>query len=179
MKDNGSAMEIDLGRVEDRSTFSFDRTFPLPTPEGGTATCTAAVTVDATRLFSRYDVVGRIKGEILAECHRCLEPFAMPVDVDFSLILNRGERTPLPDGVEEDDFVTIPIVGEARADIFPRVREALILEIPIRLLCREDCKGVCSKCGANLNTGDCTCGPGPGDPRWGALRKFLNGKSKT
>ena len=179
MKDTVFAMEIDLGRVEDRSTFSFDRTFDLPTPEGGEASCAVAVTADVTRAESRYTIETRVKGEIRANCHRCLAHFAMPVEVAFDLVLNRGEGGRPPEGVEEDDFVAIPAQGEARYDLLPRVREALILEIPIKLLCREDCKGVCAKCGGDLNEGDCGCGPVPGDPRWGALKRFLNGESKT
>jgi len=179
MNDDVSAMEIDLGRVDDRSTFSFDRTFDLPTPEGEKMTCEASIAADVARLGNRYDIAVRVTGGIGADCHRCLAPFEMPVDVTFALTVLRGERAPFPEGAEEDDYVTIPAVGEARYDIFPRVREALILEIPIKLLCREDCKGVCMKCGANLNREECRCGPGSGDPRWGKLRRFLNGESKT
>lgn len=179
MKSDVTAMEIDLGRVEDRSTFSFDGSFSLPTPEGGEAVCTVSTTADVTRSGSRYDVAVRVQGEMRVGCHRCLAPFSMPLDVKFNLILYRGERSPLPGGAEENDFVAIPVVGEMLYDIFPRVWEALILEIPIKLVCREDCKGVCEGCGVNLNEEDCTCAPGPVDPRWGPLRKFLNGESKS
>ena len=179
MNDDASAMKIDLGRVEDRSTCSFERTFDLPSPEGGEATCTAAVTVEVVRSGSRYDIKAHGVGVVRAECHRCLEPFPMSVQVDFPLVLHRGDRVPPPEGLEEDDFATSPLVGEALYDIFPRVREALILEIPIKLLCRADCKGVCTKCGANLNSADCACGSRPADARWGALRKTLNGENKT
>jgi uncharacterized protein len=179
MKDNASAMEIDLGRVEDRSTFSFDRTFDLPTPEGGVASCAVAVTAGVTKSESRCTIETRVKAQVRADCHRCLAPFAMPVEVNFDIVLGREKGVAPTEGVEEDDFVAIPALGEARYDIVPRVREALILEIPIKLLCREDCKGACAKCGANLNEGDCGCGPVPGDPRWGALKNFLNGESKT
>jgi len=179
MKDNVSTMEIDLGRVEDRSTFSFDRALEIPVPGGGEALCVVAVTAGVTRSLNRYNVEIRVKGEIRSECHRCLAPFAMPVEVSFDVIISRGEGAQPPEGVEEDDFVAVPALGEARYDLEPRVREALILEIPIKLLCSEDCKGACAKCGKNLNDGDCGCGASSGDPRWGALKNFLNGKSKT
>ena len=173
-------MEVNLGCVEDRSTVVFDRTFAIPTPEGGTSRVTVAATVDIVRLGARYELGAFIKGDVQAECHRCLAPFHLPMEAVFNLILDRGERvSPSLEGVEEEDFVVIPATGEARYDIFPRVREAVILEIPIRLLCREDCRGVCMKCGANLNEGECGCAGGGGDPRWGSLRKFLNGESKT
>jgi len=179
MNDDTGSMELDLGRVETRSTFSFERTFDLPTPDGGNAACAVAVNVTVSRSANRYTIEARAKGSVRAECHRCLGSFELPVDTAFTFILNRGELSPAPDGVEEEDIVSIPITGEATVDIYPRVREALILEIPIKLLCREDCRGVCLKCGANLNEGECGCNPGIGDPRWGALRKFLNGEDKT
>jgi uncharacterized protein len=103
----------------------------------------------------------------------------MPVDVSIKLIIQLGERSELPEGMEEEDFVVIPATGEARYDLFPRVREELILDMPIKLLCREDCKGLCSKCGADLNEGACGCPGAPVDRRWGPLRNLLNGENKT
>jgi uncharacterized protein len=179
MNDDAGSMELDLGRVETRSTFSFDRTFDLPTPEGGNAACTVAAEAAVTRSASSYLVEARAKGNIRAECHRCLVSFDLPVDTTFTFILNRGEQSPPLDSIEEEDIVSIPIMGDATFDLYPRVREALILEIPIKLLCREDCRGVCRRCGTNLNEGDCGCDPEIGDPRWGALKKFLNGENKT
>ncbi|MCK4236882.1 MAG: DUF177 domain-containing protein, partial [Candidatus Krumholzibacteria bacterium] len=59
-------------------------------------------------------------------------------------------------------------------DIFPRVREAVILELPMKFLCSENCKGLCSRCGANLNEGDCGCNLRSGDSRWDVLKKLLS-----
>jgi uncharacterized protein len=50
----------------------------------------------------------------------------------------------------------------------PLVRDALLLELPLAPLCREDCRGLCAHCGADLNDGPCDCAP-PRDPRWDAL----------
>lgn len=179
MNDDTDFMELDLGRVEARSVFSFDSTFDIPTPEGGNAACAVAVNATVVRSASSYTIEARVKGNFRAECHRCLAFFELPVDTTFTFVLNRGGESPPPDGLEEDDIVSIPVVGETTYDLYPRVREAVILEIPIKLLCREDCGGVCRKCGANLNEGECGCDPGIGDPRWGALKKFLNGENKT
>jgi uncharacterized protein len=178
MNDDADAMKLDLDRVETRSSFSFEHTFELPTPDGGAAACAAAVEVAVTRSANRYTIEARVKGTVRAECHRCLAPFEMPVDTSFTVIVNRGEVSPPVEG-EEDDVVSVPPTGEATFDLFPRVREALILEMPIKLLCREECRGVCVKCGANLNDGECGCDARTGDPRWGALKKFLNGEKKT
>ena len=75
--------------------------------------------------------------------------------------------------MDEEDFVLLTDTIESRYDIFPRVLEAVLLELPIRVLCREDCKGLCSACGANLNEGACDCPKEEPDPRWRDLRKLL------
>jgi DUF177 domain-containing protein len=179
MIDDTAGMVLDLGRVEDRETFSFERRFPIPTLEGGSADCRAAVTAEVVKVLNRYAVKARIAGEIRAECHRCLEQFTMPVDALIDLVIQLGEQGERPEDVEEEDFVVIPATGEARYDLFPRVREELILDMPIKLLCREDCKGLCSKCGADLNNGACGCPEEPVDRRWGPLRNLLNGENKS
>jgi uncharacterized protein len=177
MKDDTTGMEIDLGRVEDREAFSFQRNFSIPTTEGGTAECRASVTGEVVKLGERFEVTARVTGEIFLECHRCLARFPMPVDVSFSLVLQRGERVEPPAGVEIEDFIVLP-AGEGAFDLFPRVRETMILEIPIKVLCKEDCKGLCPKCGANLNEETCGCLEKLPDDRWGPLRKSLNEDGK-
>jgi uncharacterized protein len=179
MIDDAVGMELDLAHVVDRETFSFKRRFSIPTLEGGSAECRANVTADVAKLGDRFDVDVRVTGEIRAECHRCLGQLTMPIDVSIRLLIQLGERGARPDGTDEEDFVVIPGTGDARYDLFPRVREELILNLPIKLLCREDCKGLCTKCGADLNEGPCACTDEPADERWGPLRNFLNGKDKS
>ncbi len=180
MNDDCSGMEVDLGGVENRSAFSFDRAFEIPVPGGGKAEVTTVTTVDVMGSGTRYDLAVRVRGDVHAECHRCLASFHLPVETTFDVVLRRGEQVTTPaQRADEEDLGTIPVVGEGRYDIFPRVREAVILEIPIKLLCRDDCEGICRRCGANLNEGDCGCAREPGDPRWEALKKFLNGEGKT
>jgi uncharacterized protein len=179
MNDDADSMKLDLDRVETRLSFSFERTFELPMPDVGTASCAAAVEAVVARSANRYTVDARVMGNVRAECHRCLAPFEMPVDTSFTVVVNRGEASSPVEEEQGDDVVSVPFTGEAAFDLFPRVREAVILEIPIKLLCREECRGVCVKCGANLNAGECGCDTRTGDPRWGALKKFLNRENKT
>lgn len=177
MSDDAIVMELDLARVENREVEEFDRTFDLPTPEGGTASCHALATAEVTRSGARYDIRVRVAGTVRAECHRCAGEFDLPVEVEFALIVHRGQDASAPESEGEGDFVVVP-AGDERYDIFPRVREALILELPIKVLCREDCKGMCPTCGANLNDGECGCPREKGDPRWSALRK-LTGRGES
>lgn len=179
MIDETTGMELDLGRIEDRETFSFERRFPIPTLEGGSAECQTSVTAVVTKMGSRYEVAAEVTGETRAECHRCLEQFSMPVKASIRLVIQLGEAGERPESSEEEDFVVIPATGEARYDLFPRVREELILDMPIKLLCREDCKGLCGSCGADLNKGACGCPGELVDRRWGPLKNLLNGENKS
>jgi DUF177 domain-containing protein len=57
-------------------------------------------------------------------------------------------------------------------DLTPLIREQTLLALPTRPLCREDCRGLCPRCGANLNQGDCGCPTEAGDPRLSVLRSL-------
>ena len=102
-------------------------------------------------------------------CARCVEPVHMPVEGDFDLIFrpisadsDPGERSISPDETE------IGYYGESGLSLEDVVREQVLLSLPSRTLCNEDCKGLCPRCGQNLNTGTCNCEPSA-DPRWNAL----------
>jgi uncharacterized protein len=65
-------------------------------------------------------------------------------------------------------------VGEdGMIDLAPLVRELSLLALPIKVLCRPDCQGLCQECGANLNLGDCGCAENEIDPRLAALGSLL------
>jgi uncharacterized protein len=65
-------------------------------------------------------------------------------------------------------------VGEdGMIDLAPLVRELSLLAVPIKVLCREDCQGLCQECGANLNLGDCGCAESEIDPRLAVLESLL------
>jgi uncharacterized protein len=89
-------------------------------------------------------------------CRRCAEP------VTGQLEIRVHER--FGDDADEDFY---PIVDDT-IDLGPLVRDAIVLELPMAPLCREDCAGLCPRCGANRNEGDCGC-VAPVDPRWANL----------
>jgi uncharacterized protein len=64
-------------------------------------------------------------------------------------------------------------------DVDEIVKEQILLEVPARTLCREDCKGICPECGIDRNTGECDCTPKEIDPRWAALKSFRNTDKNT
>jgi len=122
-------------------------------------------------LVCHLDVQGRrihtnvlVGGEARSLCHRCLTEFARPFETRFDLILQRG-------GELAGEDVVVLAETALELDLTAYVREAVILEEPIRLLCRPECKGLCSQCGQDRNLASCSCAP-PADVRWEALKKL-------
>jgi len=117
---------------------------------------------EVDRAAARVYVRGRAEGHAESTCHRCLRRFQRAVGAAFDLTLVWGGT------VESDEnFVSIP-ENDVEYDLAPHVREAVLLEEPIALLCDPECRGLCSRCGADLNSGPCGCKP-DGDPRWAPL----------
>ena len=112
----------------------------------------------------RFYFSGRIQGEVTTECRRCLTDVTAPIDEEVQLIFAE-------DGDDEADDPDIFRI-DARAhdlDLRPAIREQWLLAVPAFTECREDCKGLCPTCGADLNAGACACAPAT-DGRWDALR---------
>jgi uncharacterized protein len=119
------------------------------------------VTSEVHHLGTRLHVRSTVSGHATSTCHRCLKSFARPVAAEFELTLERGTAG---DG---EEIVGVP-ENAPEYDLAPYVREAVLLEEPIRTLCADDCKGLCPQCGAELNSGPCGCGRSV-DPRWAPL----------
>ena len=114
----------------------------------------------------RYYFSGHLSGATHQECRRCLAPAQAAVNAEMHVLYAES-------GGEDDDDPDVFPVGGAKGDVIDltaAVREQWLLEVPPFLLCRPDCKGLCLKCGADLNAGACSCAP-DADPRWDALRK--------
>ena len=116
----------------------------------------------------RYYWHGRIEGGIALPCRRCLADASADLSEETHVIFSQaGDREDDPDVFELDP-------GAHELDLRPAVRELWLLHAPRFLLCRDDCKGLCPTCGADLNAGACGCPP-QADSRWDALRKATGG----
>ena len=105
-----------------------------------------------------------------AECARCLKPLKRSFEVSFErTVVNRGELVNTSDE-EADDYIQI-VDGMLELDAV--AAEQLMMEFPTKEICSEDCKGLCSKCGKDLNEGDCGCPKKEIDPRLAILQKLL------
>ncbi len=103
-----------------------------------------------------------LRSRMVGECRRCLAPVAVPIVADVDALFSQD-----PDALEDPS--SYPLARDALViDLRPAVREELLLAVPRWVVCREDCRGLCPRCGKDLNAGACGC-PAPVDPRWGGL----------
>jgi len=113
----------------------------------------------------RYYFSGHLEGEVASECRRCLTDVTMSVAEDVQLLFVEADT----EGADDPDvFVVDPNAYEL--DLRPALREQWLLAVPAFAECRDDCKGLCPTCGADLNAGACECAPAT-DSRWETLRK--------
>ena len=145
---------------EDTVSFLTDVDFPSPMKVSGEITNTAG--------YMRMTLTMSV--DYVAQCARCLSP----VTGQFTLDLEKtvAPRNLLGD-LDEDKLDEFAIIEDGFLDMDEQLREQLEMEFPMRFLCREDCKGLCPKCGKNLNEGECDCNHTEIDPRMEPLRKLL------
>ena len=109
------------------------------------------------RSGEQVTVRGDVHGAARLECVRCLRVFDLRVDVPVLVHADRAgtSRRAEQEELERDDYMRFH--DGRQLDVSEDVREALLLEIPINPRCREDCQGLCPRCGADRNEGACDC----------------------
>ncbi len=134
------------------------------------------VKVDVNCLITKSGDTIYIRGELAAqisqECGRCLEPATIPIGGDFVYTL-----VPAKAEVAEDLELTAQELETSYyrgdfIDLAPMICEQIVLQVPMKILCADDCKGLCPHCGINLNTGSCNCRSDVVDDRLAVLKKF-------
>jgi uncharacterized protein len=134
---------------------------------------TAPATVNGKIRLAGNEVFvnGHVDTRAQVECDRCLKLIELPVNADFELEYITGseyETSAVAELTEAEMSVAV-FDGEA-LDVDEIVKEQILLAVPTRMLCREDCKGICPQCGVDRNTGECNCETKEIDPRWAALK---------
>ena len=133
--------------------------------------------VEARVRMSGHEV--RLRGKITAraevDCDRCLKSVAVPVETEFDVtyVPEDDYRASEAAELQEEDLSLSVFDGET-IDVDELVREQLLLALPTRALCTEECKGLCPVCGADLNADACGCDTKEIDPRWEALKAMRN-----
>ncbi len=114
-------------------------------------------------------VKGKLNTNLNLECDRCLEPYKLNLEASFQSILSSIKS--LSSDIDEN---VIPITPQTReVDLTPFARDALFIEIPMKKICSENCKGICPGCGKNLNIDTCRCENKKTDDRWKPLENLL------
>ena len=145
---------------EDTASFLYGVSFPSPMKVSGDITNTAG--------YMRMTLTASL--DYTSSCARCLS--AVSGSFAFNLEKTVAPREVLS-GLDEDRLDDYAIIDDGFLDIDSRILEQLEVEFPIRFLCREDCKGLCQRCGKNLNDGECDCNTKEIDPRMAPLQKLL------
>jgi uncharacterized protein len=118
-------------------------------------------------------VNGHIDTRAQVECDRCLQQIELPVSADFALEYITGSDYESSEMAElTEDAMAVSVFDGDAIDVDEIVKEQVLLAVPTRLLCREDCKGICPECGIDKNTGECQCVTNDIDPRWAALKNL-------
>ena len=142
----------------DLSDLRYGESFPVTEPvlADGTVRNTAGVLL----------MKGQVKTCIHGVCDRCAADFDREIEFPIDVVL----VTELANEENEDEWV-FPLEGDS-ADLDDIVRTVFVLNLDSKLLCKEDCKGLCCRCGKNLNDGPCSCQKEL-DPRFAALKQLL------
>ncbi|HTX77470.1 MAG TPA: DUF177 domain-containing protein [Terracidiphilus sp.] len=122
---------------------------------------------------------GHFIGSFETPCARCVEPVKLTLEADFDLIFR-------PLGADAGPQERAISAGETEIGYYQKdsllledvLREQVLLSLPVRTLCKPDCKGLCPRCGQNRNSQPCSCDEGQSDPRWEALAG-LRGRIKS
>lgn len=137
------------------------------------------LTVDVRRDGEKVRLVGRVATVLEVPCCRCLEPFRTSVDNAFDLLFLPASEAGAAEGDDDRQLdeaaVNASFYEDEAIDLVEVVREQFYLALPMKPLCREDCRGLCPVCGTNRNEATCSCEQEWVDPRMDALRRLKAG----
>lgn len=114
-------------------------------------------------------ISGRIETALAIPCDRCLEEVVTP----FSLDVEKTVDLKMSDEDRINDLDETSYIDHSSLDVDQLVSNEILIHFPMKTLCREDCKGICFKCGQNLNLGECGCDRESLDPRMSAIRDIF------
>lgn len=117
----------------------------------------------------KYTLKGETTVELEAPCARCLEPVKTSVELLFDREFELNDEGDEGEGLDRE-----PYISGYNLDVDELVFNELMLSLPMKVLCMEDCKGICNRCGTNLNYSTCTCDTGELDPRMSVFQEVFN-----
>ena len=130
------------------------------------------VEVDAT--FTQEDVFveGKIVAKAQAICNCCLEQFTLDIETTLrERFVTTAQYNVLTEKEQQDE--NISLYQNGKINLVPLIEQALYLALPMRAVCKENCQGLCPRCGCNLNLDKCECRDDKVDPRLAVLQQLL------
>jgi uncharacterized protein len=116
------------------------------------------VVLDVNKSTDHIRITGKIEGSLEVDCHRCLRTFSFPLNEDVDLYLIEGDQEAEDEEKEIDlEEPAYEFFDGEVIEIDQLIAEQIFLTLPVKVLCSEDCKGICPGCGANLNEEACQC----------------------
>lgn len=144
------------------------------TPDDVEIEGTCYLSLRVRKLGVGFHVQGRVRARVVQTCARCLEPAPHAIEPTFQMLYQEagtaGDRT---DEELRSQDLGVSFYQSHEIDLSPEIRQALLLAMPTKPLCREDCRGLCPTCGATLNAGPCACARKDGEPAGGTLDDLL------
>ena len=114
-------------------------------------------------------ITGSVDMEVAIPCSRCLEDVPTPIHFDIEKKLRIEDDALIDDEMEEPDY----LIG-FELDVEKLLYAEILVNWPMKVLCKDDCKGICKVCGMNLNKGACSCQRTELDPRMAAIQDIFN-----
>ncbi|HXY09229.1 MAG TPA: DUF177 domain-containing protein [Terriglobales bacterium] len=125
------------------------------------------------KLIKDIRLTGKLSASLEIACARCLAPVMQDVEREFDLLYRpQGTDAGLDELSVSGAEAEIGYYQGTGLLLEDALREQVLLAVPLKAICREDCKGLCPQCGADLNLAQCSCQVPVGDPRWSALKEF-------
>ena len=128
-----------------------------------------------TKIEREVCFVGNVEAPLLVTCTRCLKPFSLQIKIKVQAhFVPRAKQSSPGSEVEiSETDIEKEIYEEDKIDLHGPIRDQILLEVPLILLCQENCKGICPECGSDRNSDPCKCeNDGEIDPRFAVLQKL-------
>ena len=123
------------------------------------------------------EIEGNFDTSVYLPCSRCLQPFKTSLKSHFKLTFMRRTADIIDDAEPQETELNAEDVGIVyfhgeKIDLKNTIQEQVIMEFPLRALCSQDCKGLCTQCGADLNEGSCDCGRRSSSGKFAVLKNL-------
>lgn len=169
-------MKLSVSEISNQPGEQKEYEFSLDSiPETGEVTLKGLVNVKGkvVNTGNFLELSGDVKTRILSTCSRCLEVIEVPLEFTFTERYTKKDDS-VEEFAEESEMAAVMTYEDDIIDINEAVKENLLINLPMRFLCSDDCPGLCPQCGRSMKEGPCDCKADETDPRLAILAKLKN-----